>query len=349
MFNNYAGAGLGNFFDPSDLSRQQPGLGDMFVSAEDTRPYLVQDVSQQGAALTGGTTGTAGQKRQPEPAPQDSAAPKASGIDRSRFAAELRDNPALKRKIMAIAAGENLDPTANQAVLETMMNRAAMSGTSLAEQARLHKSSGINENGYYAGYNPKALDRPKIAGMIEKNLDKVLAGSNVSNYATDNASGSFAQKQQDSGAFKYRSSYGGETFFSPGKAGGSGSRSAQAYEKWVNSIGGTPSTTAVASNRMSDQDYRDAFPNAPHIDTSRATVASTPERVASAAPPPGANVSDGKFFTPGLSGRRPFFNPFGGIQAPQVTVIPLTSGPAARAPQIVDPSGVVIPDPLPIG
>lgn len=347
MFDNYSGAGLGNIFDPTDLSRQQPGLGDMFVSAEATRPYLAGDMSQK-TPLTGGAVGLGTQPQQPATPPPEPA--KVSGIDRSRFAAELKDNPALRQKIMAIAAGENLDPTANQAVLETMMNRAAMSGTSLAAQATLHRTSGIDEHGYYAGYNPKALNRPKVVSMIESNLDKVLAGSNVSNLATDNASGSFAEKQRKSGAFTYRSAYGGETFFSPGNAGGSGSRGVKAYEKWASNIGATPQDTtiasnrdtSVASNRMSDQDYRDAFPNAPRLDTSRGEVVQN-------SPSSGSNIasaagSDGGMqgFTPGLGGHKPMGNPFAGIKAPQITVLPLTRGPVAKAPQIVDPDRIVL-------
>jgi hypothetical protein len=232
-----------------------------------------------------------------------------------------------------------------------MMNRASMAGTSLAAQATLHKQSGIDEGGYYAGYKPKLLGNQKLRSMAESNLDKVLAGSNVSNYATDNASGSFADRQRASGAFTYRSSYGGETFFSPGKAGGSGSRGVKAYDRWVQNVGNPDATQSAVvasnSNRMSDNDYRQAFPNAPHLDTGNVTVASnTP----SAAPPVGMAAQDSGFLAPGLSGRRPFYNPFGGVKAPEITVIPLTRGPVARAPQIVDPnSGVVIAeDPMPM-
>lgn len=108
-------------------------------------------------------------------------------FDRSRFATELANNPALLRHLMAISAGENLDPTSNRAVLETTMNRAAMMGTPLAQEART-----TGQGGYYAGYNPHALYDPTTRAMIESNLDAALHGSNVSNYATDNSSGVFA-------------------------------------------------------------------------------------------------------------------------------------------------------------
>lgn len=141
--------------------------------------------------------------------PVSTGNPTASGgIDRTRFAKELADNPNLKNKILSIAAGENLNPIANQAVLESMMNRASMMGTSLSFEARR-----TSEGGYYAGYNAQALTNPALAAMLEKNLQAVLAGSDVSHGATDNASGAFARSR--TGMFKPTFSAGGETFFVP--------------------------------------------------------------------------------------------------------------------------------------
>ena len=71
-----------------------------------------------------------------------------------------------------------MNKEANVSVIETMMNRAAMAGTSLAAQATLHSSEG----GYYAGYNPGALATRRA--FLEDSLNKALGGSNVSNYAT---------------------------------------------------------------------------------------------------------------------------------------------------------------------
>jgi hypothetical protein len=160
-------------------------------------------------------------------------------IDRSRFARELQQNPSLREKVMGISAGENLNPKANISVIESMMNRAAMAGTSLAAQARLYNGEG----GYYAGYNPGALRNPRTRAMIEKNLAAALAGSNVSNYATDNSSGGLAANEKATGKFNLQSEYGGESFFSPGWAGGRGGpRSRSAYEAWRRGIGGAGKT-----------------------------------------------------------------------------------------------------------
>jgi hypothetical protein len=46
----------------------------------------------------------------------------------------------------------------------------------------------------------------------------VLKGSNVSNYATDNSSGSLAARERASGAFVHHKTINGESFFSPGHA-----------------------------------------------------------------------------------------------------------------------------------
>ncbi len=150
--------------------------------------------------------------------------------DRARIAQELKDNPALWNKVMAIAAGENNNPKANLGVIETMMNRAAMLGTTLAAQATLHRNGG-----YYAGYNPDALKDPKTRAMIDRNMKLALGGSNVANYATDNASNGynmFAQREQDAGKFILQRKYNGEFLFSPGTDGSKGSRTRGYYVGW---------------------------------------------------------------------------------------------------------------------
>ena len=148
----------------------------------------------------------------------------AAGIDRSSYAAELASNPALKEKVLAISLGENRDPVANQAVMETMMNRASMMKTPLSLESKL-----TNEGGYYAGYAPAALDDPRLRAMAEGNLDKVLKGSNVANFATDNASGNFAKDRIASGLYKQTFTAGGETFSIPGNA---NARGFNQYSDW---------------------------------------------------------------------------------------------------------------------
>ena len=166
----------------------------------------------------------------------------AGGIDRSRFAAELQANPALRNKIMAISAGENLDPQANLAVIELMMNRADMMGTSLAAESRLH---GKEPNGYYAGYSPRALQNPQTRAMIEQNLQTALQGSNVSNYATDNASGSFAADRNSNGMYAKTFSAGGETFSYPT---GDDARGHDRYQDWKDRVSTAQAGTGTATD-----------------------------------------------------------------------------------------------------
>jgi hypothetical protein len=137
-------------------------------------------------------------------------------FDRRRFAQELQDKPGLREKLAHISLGENQDPRANTAVLETMMNRAIVRGTSLEAQARRHRSSGVDEGGYYAGWAPHYS--AEKGQMFERNLGNVLAGSNVSSYATDNSSGDLAARERASGAFVHHTTINGENFFSPGSA-----------------------------------------------------------------------------------------------------------------------------------
>lgn len=137
-------------------------------------------------------------------------------FDRSRFSKELEEKPWLREKMKHISLGENQDPRANMAVQETMMNRAITRGTSLEAQVKRHRSSGVDEGGYYAGWAPSYSTEK--AAMFDRNLGAVLKGSNISNYATDNSSGDLAARERASGAFKHHTTINGESFFSPGSA-----------------------------------------------------------------------------------------------------------------------------------
>jgi hypothetical protein len=139
------------------------------------------------------------------------------GLNRSRFAAELGAKPWLRDKIMRIASNEQgTNPQGTQAILESMMNRAEVRGTSLEQQARWHES----EHGYYQQGNMGrgALEHPRSRAVLESSLSNALGGSNISNFATDNASGGLAARQRATGKFKFASAYHGETFFTPGTA-----------------------------------------------------------------------------------------------------------------------------------
>lgn len=155
-----------------------------------------------------------------------------TGIDRSRFKTELDRDPALREKVLRIAANEQgSNPQGTQAIIESMMNRAEMRGTTLRAQARWHRSEG----GYYDEGNMGrgALENPKQAAILRRALDNALGGGNVANYATDNASGDLATRERANGKFKFRNYIHGETFFSPGWGGGAfGPSSEASYDAW---------------------------------------------------------------------------------------------------------------------
>jgi hypothetical protein len=187
------------------------------------------------ASLGGGGGGGGGRRGGPggDPASPDSDASatpavRSLAMDRARFAKELDANPALREKVLGIAAGENKDPTAANAVIESMMNRASQRGTTLEQAARLY---GKEKGGYYAGYDPGSLSRPEIRKRMEDALKRALSGSNASGYATDNSSGGLAERERSSGSFRFHHRYGGESFFSPGTS-GRGAAGRERYERW---------------------------------------------------------------------------------------------------------------------
>lgn len=127
---------------------------------------------------------------------------------RERFAAELAANPALKEKLFGIVMGENKDDKAGRSVMESAMNRAVVRGTSLAQELRT-----TAEGGYYAGFRPGDVNRYRQ--RLESQLKDTLAGSNISDYATDNASQGLAARHRAKGTFPFRREYGKESFFGP--------------------------------------------------------------------------------------------------------------------------------------
>ena len=143
--------------------------------------------------------------------------------DRAEYARQIESNPALRQKILGIMYNEQgLNPQGTQAVIESMLNRARVRGTSLEQASRWY---GAERGGYYAignGYGRGgAGSYPASArATLEQSLQNALKGSNISNYATDNSSGGLAKRDQMpqyGRMFQYQSDYTGETFFSPGR------------------------------------------------------------------------------------------------------------------------------------
>jgi hypothetical protein len=139
------------------------------------------------------------------------------GFDRSRFSKELASNPALRNKIMRIASNEQgAHPGGTQAVIESMMNRANLRGTSLEREARWHESEG----GYYQQGNMGrgALENSKSRAILENSLKNALGGADTIGLATDNSSQGLAEREAATGKFIRHAKIHGESFFHPGWA-----------------------------------------------------------------------------------------------------------------------------------
>jgi hypothetical protein len=184
------------------------------------------------------------------PAASDAALAK----DRAGFAEQLKNNPALAEKIAQISLGENRNPNANQAVIETIFNRARARGQTLEQVTQMYTGKG--SPGYYPSSTfsggAQGMREERLRNMAIENERKALSGGNVSHYATDNASvglayterfggssGGYGRPGQPPGKFNFESEFGGrgtgtpgtETFFSPGWGGGRAG-----YERWRKSL-----------------------------------------------------------------------------------------------------------------
>lgn len=154
--------------------------------------------------------------------------------DRAQLVQEVNGNPRLKDRVFRLAYNEQGgNPQGVQAVMESMVNRARVRGTGMAQQARWHRTEG----GYYqegSGYRGPVPAR--LMPMLEQAWRNVVNGSNISNYATDNSSGALASRERATGRFGYRSGYTGETFFRPGSA---EPGLVPRYFNWLQSMQGT--------------------------------------------------------------------------------------------------------------
>lgn len=132
-----------------------------------------------------------------EPSPLPENYQQSLAEERAQFAAELEADPALKERIQALANAElGSNP---QAIMETMMNRAAAEGKTLSEI--------VTDSGYYAPYKNGAYERSLAAlrgsSTLQEStgqaLQNVLKGSNTSNLATHAASLDFGKNSAASG------------------------------------------------------------------------------------------------------------------------------------------------------
>ena len=232
----YAGAPAVPFAAPSGDLSALAGVGGTGL----TGAGVTGNAPQQPISMPIGPDQAAQAPVEPPVAPPSAPAPQADtwgGIphsdalaeNRKRFAAEL-DDPKNRALFKGIMAGENNNPTAATAVLESAMNRAAANGTTLAFEMRR-----TVDKGYYAGYNPAALNNPKTNAALEQGIDMAMRGSNVSNFATDNSSGAWGRARNASGMYTQTAAHNGELFSYPSR---SDARGYDKYWDWRQSVGG---------------------------------------------------------------------------------------------------------------
>ncbi|HEY2228428.1 MAG TPA: hypothetical protein VGI22_11960, partial [Xanthobacteraceae bacterium] len=245
---------------PSSGSPNLPGATPTSATMPSTGSGNLDPFTQ---AAAGGTP--ANSSTPPEQVPQQ-IRPRNLVQDRAPYRQQVDANPQLREKIMRIMYNEQgANPEGVQAIAESLLNRASARGTSLEQQARWH---GTERGGYYARGNMGrgALENPRVRAILEQGLNNALAGSNISNYATDNSSGGLASRERASGAFRYASGYGGETFFTPARA---EPGLAHRYQQWLAQIqndgGGNLARirNAQASGR---QGLVQAIPGQPAVD-----------------------------------------------------------------------------------
>jgi hypothetical protein len=152
--------------------------------------------------------------------------------DRERYRIELQNDPALRERFLDIMFNEQgRHPEGIQAVAESALNRASVRKTSLRRQLGWHR---WEPHGYYQRGNA-GRGRHRHMDALNRALENALAGSNISNFATDNSSGGLASRERRSGRFRYRSGYTGESFFAPGWA---EPKFARDWDHWVSGMQG---------------------------------------------------------------------------------------------------------------
>lgn len=149
---------------------------------------------------------------------------------RQPYARELATNPGLQERLFRIMVNEQRKhPQGVQGIVENAMNRAYLRGTTLAKQLKWHRHE---PNGYYqvGPAGTQSNEYKRYLTTLNQAVQNALGGGNITDFATDNASGSLARHQRASGAFRFRTTYGGETFFAPGTA---EPGLARKWDRWV--------------------------------------------------------------------------------------------------------------------
>jgi hypothetical protein len=219
---------------PIDASKAMPGT-------PAARAYMQQHTP--GPGVTG--------VERPPQGPSESAT---LADQRKPYAAQLDANPALKERLAAVMlAEEGGDPTARTALAESALNRGVSRG--------IPSLDAVVDPNYYAvfrdgGYQ-KALGRlrsdPQLRAQVYSDMDRAShGGSNVSNLATDNASGQVAANAKTNSTHTWTAGN-GETFTRKDvRPDVHGAQAVARTKDWANNTTGAmatekPATTQVAT------------------------------------------------------------------------------------------------------
>ena len=171
-----------------------------------------QEPTRPGETRPGAATENEQTPRAPGTDPTMPATKIAGGPNRSQFDRELQ-NPAVRARMQALTVAEvgASNPRAQRALMETIFNRAQATNTTLMQTMNSRYYAPMQHGGAAMARAESAVrNNPALQRQLDDGMRDVRAGSNVSNYATDNASAGVARAAERSQAITAR--IGGETF-----------------------------------------------------------------------------------------------------------------------------------------
>lgn len=168
---------------------RQHGASGSWNSEPQKRSWWQRLTGGGGGGGASGSWNVGGEQETFTPSPDQESVP-ALAEERKRFAEELKD-PEVAARLAAYTRAEvgSQGPQAEQAFIESTLNRAAARGQTIRET--------LSPGGKAGSYFPKITHQkaaqfgadPRTVARYRKTIEAVLGGSNVSGYATGNASG----------------------------------------------------------------------------------------------------------------------------------------------------------------
>lgn len=140
-------------------------------------------------------------------------APPTLATQRADFANTIRDDPNKSLQLAARLYSEaQNDPTGRQGILEAMLNRYNSLGGQYGSNPFDPAYYPTDTTDYNKALNTVSNDNA-LLGQLQQEMEGVFGGSNVSNYATDWASGDVAKNERTYATPTFTSPVEGEQFF----------------------------------------------------------------------------------------------------------------------------------------